>query len=243
MMRNLFYLLTCCLFFATGCTAPYYIPSSQHIPIIRKKGDLKLAGNLSLKGPDIHAAYAPAKGLAVRGTYSQRFGTTLENYNSYNHLVGELAIGRFSELGNNWYYETYIGYGRGRALGEVTSDIGCNCNMPNFCQCNLTEESLYHKGFLQGNVSWAKNTMEVGIAGKFSFVNMERTDKTNTGQISEEDLRNIFFEPGAVFRVGSEKVKFSIQLGLSIGLSEANIVHNPITGAIGLQYSPFGKTP
>ena len=183
----------------SGCVV--YHPQTVDIPLISKKGDLRVDAGVSVI-PTAHTtiSYGATDKIAVQGFAS--VGSPVEHY-----LQG--GAGRYWSFENYKVIELYGGVGHGYGDAYVGSNPG-----------NLVGDyQLYFTQFNYGKIASETSNTELGIGLKAGYLHSSLVDKNYYGLPSEQDIptlykdESILLEPAAVLRVGGDHWRFSLKLG------------------------------
>lgn len=195
-----FFCIFMIIFMMTSCVV--YNPQTTDIPLIKGKNDLRIDAGISFV-PSAHAtiSYGLTNKIAI-----QAFGSVGSDERKYFHI----APGIWKNFGNRTVMELYGGFGYG--YGDAYRDA---------CPGDLYGN--YQLYFLQYN--WGKyytesGNIDFGFGIKTGYFHSDLTDHNyyGCGQPESADFVNyrehsILLEPMAVFRVGGDKVKFSLKAG------------------------------
>ena len=188
-----------------------YHPHNVNVPLLHEKGEMQLDANASTTIPfllspslNVSYAYAPVNMLGLQASGSFTDG---------QNMFGQLAAGTFYTFGHS-VLECYVGYGRGVSDGGNGSDLNEN---------KYNVKGNYGLLFSQIDFGWRQlvdNSIDVGMALKAGMItpSWEKLQLADDGTESVvEELKDPFFllEPQLVFRFGSERIKFTINMAYS----------------------------
>lgn len=89
-----------------SCTTTYYIPNTQHIPIIDEKAKTStVAGNGNQA--EFQAAYGVGESVAIMANGVVVFPQDEYNGNGGSGRLVDLGVGYFKPLSENWLFDTY----------------------------------------------------------------------------------------------------------------------------------------
>lgn len=195
----------------------YYVPSTPNTPLHSKKNDISFsilsASHSKYSGADLQASYMPGKHVGIMASYS--FANDFAKYNRF-----ELGSGFVTDLSDNWHFETYAGFGKGK-ISNTHSTGTSNINLTHF--------------FIQPAV--ALNTenknIQFAIVSKFAGVNFTVKDtlfNTDREPFSTSQIKSLYdqpfhimWEPGFVFRAGWKNFQFHTGYSFSAELSNPNL--------------------
>lgn len=187
----------------SGCVV-YQTPTVD-IPLISKKNDLRIDAGVSFI-PSVHAtaSYGLTDKVAVQGFAS---------INTEKNRYFQAAAGLYKNKANSRVTELYggIGYGHGRAYQDAIHGNLYGNYQVYFAQLN------------HGKIASEASGYEVGFGIKTGYLHSNLTDENYyenriplQGPYKVYHDESLLFEPGGFFRMGRNKLKFSIKLGCSL---------------------------
>tara|TARA_R110002072_G_scaffold192183_10_gene349034 strand:- start:538 stop:1242 length:705 start_codon:yes stop_codon:yes gene_type:complete len=211
----------------SSCSPSYY-PQKFNAPLLREQGETKInaAGNinsLNLQGStaitDKFALAASFNGFFVGGPSITTNSGTISDDGSQGFQI-DVMPGYYVPFGEIGVMEIYGGYGTGYTnSGEVNG--------------------ILHRLIFQPSIGIASNRFEFAFACRFTRVMIPSTAMLDD---NPRPFSETFLEPGLVFRLGSERIKFTSQLGLSLPIvnipddPNGNFIEwNPLILNIGIQ--------
>jgi hypothetical protein len=183
----------------TSCIV--YHPQTIDIPLIDKKGDLRIDAGISLI-PSAHAtvSYGLTDKIAV-----QTFGSI----GSDERYYFQEAVGYFKDLGNNKVMELYGGFGSGYGSAYKDSNPG-----------HLRGDyQLYFTQFNFGKIDCNFANMDYGIGIKTGYLHSNLTDRnyykfySEYGPFATFKDNSFLIEPNVFVRLGGKKLKFDLKIG------------------------------
>ncbi len=241
---------TLCIFALASCYTPRYVysPAAHNVPVLLKKGDSKLAFNLSTnfskrntaegvvkdnrsRGFDLQGAYAVTNKFAVQLNYYRRTEKnngdfSVNNLDSsvinYKRSLTEIGIGYYHSVmhNNRRIFQVFAGIGFGK-FGFT--DIGRNQNNVfhnNFHQASITK--LYVQPAFTVR---SKKNFAASLSSRFSVIYFHnvQTDYTATDldnyKLDSLSYRpRLFWEPAVVNTFGFKKLP-GLQFEFQAGLS------------------------
>lgn len=229
-MKRLLFIAVAILTFAS-CTI--YHPQAVDIPLINHAGDTRVDVAMSM------SMWAIPDAVNVNATVSHGFNDWLTgqvhlNYGGDNYY-GQVAPGYYLPLGEKSVFEAYAGYGYGGANRDDKE--------------NKSEDfkGHYHLPFVQFNIGWHDLTaanIDLGFGMKTGYFMCDyEYHKYKDGvetRFEKYNTPNMLFEPQLMFRIGGEKVRFNVKLGIAI-MSELensndNMIYDVATGSVGLTF-------
>lgn len=211
------------LFVLTGCVT-LYKPNAIHSPLLKEKGELNTSASLGFSGCGLYnlqAAYAISNhtGIMVDGMYhNRRISSADSSVEKLNMYFGEAGAGYFTTFDNNKnvLFQCYGGGGYG-----ITTDKLSNANQP-----TPEMSSKYFNIFVQPGLSFKSKYVEVALDLRANYVRLfnihaylyDKFEWWNTDFkfYSDTTLHFVNLEPAVTMKIGGEKWKGILQLGLTI---------------------------
>lgn len=186
---------------ATGCCV--YHPQTTDIPLIKGKNDLRIDAGISLI-PAVHAtiSYGLTNKVAL-----QAFGTIGDDSRQYF----QFAPGLYKDLGKRRVMELYGGFGAGYGIAYKDAHPG---NM-------YGDYQLYFLQYNLGRYAVKRGDSEFGFGIKTGYFHSNLTDRNYYAFISESGPfikykeNSFLIEPMFFYRIGGDKVKFTLKAGVS----------------------------
>jgi hypothetical protein len=208
-----------------------YIPSSTNIPLLSDKGEIQ--GELTAGTTSLHLSgdYAFSKKYAIMVNGSISYGNFTNRYdfltdkNSYDvqsltfksvhhyggefeHIYGEVGIGRYNVLNKILKLEVFGGIGYG--IDKDKSPRG------------TLYDANYYLGFAQINIGKTFDKYDFGCALRIASSYFDYSFEIDPYNANDNDRlpKNVKFgmfhaEPMGFLRFGKERLKFVVRLGLS----------------------------
>lgn len=201
-----------------------YIPTSHNIPLLSNKGEGQITlasttggfGGLTAFGITDNIGVM-ANGFYLPGEEEVVINNDTTKYN-YNIWLAELGLGYYKQLADRGVFEIYAGGGIGKVPNDFENTIFTG------------EKVQMNKFFIQPSIGLKSKVVYSGAAIRLSMVNMNKQS-------------DFLIEPGVVFRLGYQKIKFYSNLGLSFKANRDKPItwdHIPFMIGIGLEFN-FGK--
>ena len=213
----------------TGCgmVSPMYSPQLAEVPLIAHRGDTRASVAVKgIMGLDATLSTGITNHLAL-----QLYGSVHDEERFYHHT----ALGYYTS-GDHFAVEGYLGlgYGHGHVMDLNDGTFVRGTYMLPFAQVNLGWRNL------------SKAHIDCGIALKYGRffpifdISQDHYDlETDSWYTTYEysSTRNQLIEPQVFFRIGGERVKYSLQIGYSRFLTNDNaLYHSPLTIAMGATF-------
>jgi hypothetical protein len=191
MMRKLFLIIS----IAAGCS-PVYVPNARNSPLFTKAGEFQ--GTVALgNGVDVQTAASITNHIGIMANYSyedrnsSQYTTDFDEDKYHHHQFLEGGIGYYENV-NNWCYEIFAGYGKGKG-SSYDSYSWWN---------DVTQKATgkYERFFIQPAIGLNKKVMGISFVPRLSVVDFkEFSNDVSTFKINESP--KVFFEPAVVGRV------------------------------------------
>ena len=227
---NKFLIITLSLFILISIScAPLYIPNNVNAPLLSKKGEAAIGINYGMSGLNVHSSYAPINNFAVMLNYAYLSSTAKSNGYDDEYLrkqrFGEIALGYFSEIGENGVAEIYIGGGMGKA-----SSID---DFLSIASTKIYADGTYYRLFVQPNFGFKYRAFEGGFALRGCYLNFTKVKYENYDL--DVSTSNYFVEPVVFLRMGGPLIKFQAQFGFSRKVDiEDFVTYDPFIFGLGI---------
>jgi hypothetical protein len=234
-MKNYFYsaaaLISACVF--NSCSTQMYVSNAVNAPLLKEKGEVQVAVTQN----DLQAAVGLGSNF---GIMANGFYRNYQSDNQYKHngLLGELGIGYFKPLQNNFVFETYVGGGAGRVYKQQEFTAA------NDERYLAKFDASAVKGFIQPNFGYKSRFFDAVISSRFSALKYSSFSQSNypAAELQKDYLDNnnltgpvfMFAEPALTLRGGFKYVKLQAQFGLTINVTGSNIRHDDNFSSLGI---------
>lgn len=220
-----------------ACSTQYYIPNTQHVPVIDKKGqtNVTVAGNADQA--DFQAAYGIAESVGVMADGVVVFPQNEDNGNGGSGHLVDLGVGYFKPLKENVLFDTYAIFGFGKMENHFPGTVDEFPNTSGKISANIirygVQPSLsYHTDYfsITGSARFVNMTYS-NIGGSLNFENESQVEYL------DRNKSNFLIEPAITLRGGFEKAKLQVQYLHSFNVSNANFPQAKDLITIGLNFS------
>ncbi len=210
-VNKLSWLLFICFSFIS-CTPPIYFNAPAPMPMFKQQDELHGVAAIGSNGYNIHGAYSITDKLGVFGSSSY-----LKGKYSYQ-LYGEMGSGYFTTFGAGRFgFWGGLGVGNSHGEDEFFSDSKDDPDSV-FDPLVAQASGTYLKVFISPNIGLGYYNFELGLSTKVSMINYYYDkiweEKTN------EVARAWLYEPSVIIRIGTEPIKFEVQLGMTIPINK-----------------------
>jgi hypothetical protein len=205
-----------------------YHPQTVDIPLISKKGDVRIDAGISLiPSAIVTVSYGLTNKIAI-----QAFGS----FGSDERYFAQGAVGYYKAIGNKKIMELYGGFGYG--YGSIYKD-----SRPGHLQGNF---QLYFTQFNYGKTDCKFAHLDYGFGVKAGYLNSHLEDRNYYDFYSFDEpfttykYNNLFIEPGLFARLGGQKLKINFKLGGCVIYkfvnSEKHLPYGYINFGLGINY-------
>jgi len=231
----------------SSCSRYYYQPNAVNAPMLKEKGDMKVALSGTASSDDLNGSYTKSSVINIQTAYSPiKYMGVMANYTNYKHdfeaedfAKGDVdAHASLFEVGVGGYYpiflkengfglvaDTYVGFGG----GKLKSDVDMNFN----------------RLFIQPGISLTFPYFDIGLATRISGIkyNSFNSNGMSPEYISNQGLNNItdkryyFFEPALTLRTGYKFVKIELQVVGSSSFKNLDWDYDDNIATLGIHFS------
>ena len=212
----------------SSCTHYYYAPNSHNVPLFQKQNEARISVATSrgdeFEGTEIQSAYSITKnvGLMLNGFYvNPQDGSEWGKGN----LV-EFGVGYFKPMGKYFVFETYGGFGKGKAINQY--GLG-------------KSTAKFSRYFVQPSIGFTTPWFDIAASSRFCWLDFYKIeyDKINLNDIVDLDYikdhnSSFLFEPALTVRGGWKYIKFQMQLVLSKNLTTPELQQEKVNFNIGV---------
>jgi hypothetical protein len=235
-MKNLKIIGIICCFFIAGCSPLYYIPNTQNVPLITKQGETNLTVLNNSDLFELQGACGLTDNIAIQLNGGLCISPEEYNENGGSGNIVELGVGYYKPLKNKLVFETYGLIGMGNVEnhlpstkefypltnGDISAKILRYGIQPNFGYKTKHFSAALSSRFLVLNYN--------DIKGDLIFKGVDQIDYLNANKT------NFIIEPAITLKGGLERLKFQVQYGLSLNLSNKNFQQREDYITFGLNY-------
>ena len=235
-----FTLYSVALLFLSSCTTTYYIPNTQNVPVIDKKGGttVNLAGNGNQV--EFQAAYGISDAIAVQANGAWYIPKDQDNGNGGSGSLYEGGVGYYKALSDKWLFDTYALVGGGHMENHFPSTL------PTVPATTGNIEANALRYGLQPSITF--HTPYFSVSGSVRATQLRYSNITGSlfldGLVQERYLAdnnaNFLLEPALTIRGGLERVKVQVQLLHSMNLGNSSFKQDNTMLSFGLNFN-MGK--
>jgi hypothetical protein len=217
------------------CSYPhyYYSPSMQDVPLFTGKNQFSgtMTGSFGTVNPslEMQAGFSLPGHVALMGGFmtgksdNSDSGEDYEDYSKNNYF--ESGIGYYQSFAKKGVFEVYAGYGGGNQRHVFAYKEYLGSLEWQWIQDGNADIS-FSKMFIQPDIGIKTGAIEGAFSLRLSRLNFKDVEYSNTAyrQVELNDLIDNptpwVIEPAFTFRVGSEAVKFHVQVMFAGNLSQ-----------------------
>lgn len=237
-MKKILSLLFWALLFALcACSPRYYVPNTQHIAMIDRKGKTNLTVSGDGEQGEFQAAYGVGEHIGLMADGAVYFPQNDENGNGGSgNLVG-LGVGYYKNFTENILFDTYIIGGIGKMKNHLPTTLEdhpgttgkISAKVYRFgLQPSLSYNSPYFS--ITGSARFV-NLMYHNISGNLIYKNKDQVDYLNTNKT------NFLIEPAITLRAGLPNAKLQLQYLYSFNMSNSSFRQARSLISIGANFS------
>lgn len=227
------------IFLCCSCGNAYYMAKAPTVPLLQEKGDMAVSGNLQISpilftgAANLDASYAVTDHLAV-----QAMGQICDGKEDY---YMHAAVGYFLPIREHQEFEAWAGAGKGLSIAGKEETAG-NAHTTHFVSQQYF--AMLNYGF--HDLTRAHIDLGIGLRGGVMPFHLTSVHHSTGVAEVDQDYAPFFFEPQFFFRIGSEHVKFQLQvLYTTINSyitqnSIPNLLASPVHANVGITVM-FGK--
>lgn len=216
-----------------SCSTQMYVSNAVNAPLLKEKGEVQVG----ITQNDLQAAVGLGDNFGIMANGFYKGFNDANNY-KHNGVMGEVGLGYFKPLENNFVFETFAGAGAGNIYKQQQFTSEDNSTYMGKFNANAA------KVFLQPDFGYKSRIFDAVISSRFSFV---KYTSFNAQNYPQQELKNdyldnnnltgptfVFAEPALTFRIGYKYVKLQAQYGLTINLTGNNIRHADNFSSLGI---------
>lgn len=229
----------------TSCSVNY-MPTPSASPMINKKGETVVMGNFDFSlgnydfssqvvGKSFTAASSPIKNIVLGYNH---FNHYKQNGLIFNTNYDELFFGVYKNINENYFYDIYLSYGKGKNHSEIDTS--------NSIWSNKEYANIYYRYetfSINPSFSYKSEKFEYSFGIKVSqlsiydlYIRDMRGSSFYTRYDKFDDQKYIFIQPSVKVKYGLKNLKLCTQVTLNRNLSENIINYNGLTVSAGIQF-------
>jgi hypothetical protein len=206
----------------SACNPIYYSPSTQNVPLLAERGDLRgavVAGEARIEG---QAAFAVTSSIGVQLSAANYEPEDLENGDGGSGSFVEGGVGYFGQRGGRLRWEVYGLLAAGSFENHRPSSVSGNPGTTGNIEGDLTRFGIQPAvGLVWSHFEMVGSTRLAAIrysnvAGSFRYQQRDQVQR-----LQEEDSY-LLLEPALTLRGGFPRVMLQIQIARSFNLTESD---------------------
>lgn len=183
------------------------MPNGQNVAMFEEEGEISADLNLTTGGEHSGMQFQAAGALTDHLAFQFNSFAWNAIEGSTGYLI-EFAPGYFTQMGNNFIFETFVGFGQGESYPRVGQILPLGELTPN--------DVFYYRYFVQPAIGYVNNNMELVFSTRLSALDFRNQNPVYVvPERNELDIRTIgemyTVDPALTLRFGSRSVKFHVQ--------------------------------
>lgn len=232
--HNILIVLLAGIITVTGCSPKYYVPNTQNVPLLTRKGEINLSACGNTNQLEIQGAYALTKRLGLVANGGFFIPQDENNGNGGRGNLVEAGAGYYLPLANHLVFEAYGLAGYGTVENHMPSTLNDNPNTTGKIDAGILRFAI------QPNIGFKSKYFSAAISSRIVSLNYNNIKGSliynNVNQVTYLNENNSLFvaEPAITLRGGIEKLKVQVQLAGSYNLSKSDFLQEKSLLSIGL---------
>jgi len=237
MMKHLTFLMA--VLFLVACSPKYYAPNTQQIPAFHEKDEMAFSAAVgSDNRTDIQAAYAVSDNIAVQvqGGFFRKEEDERTGDSGKGYLV-EAGVGYYLPFAEDkLVFESYFQTGFGHVNNNFPSSLASYPNTTGMIDANLLRVGI------QPSLTFTHKIVDVALSSRLALLSYSNIrgdlnffDEPQVDYL-ENEKNHVLFEPAFTLRLGYDKFKVQVQLGLSVNMGNSSFRQSDAWSSIGAGY-------
>ncbi|MCC7028830.1 MAG: hypothetical protein IT257_00895 [Chitinophagaceae bacterium] len=224
----------CCLF--SACSPKYYVPNTQNVPLLTKRGELNLSAAGNAKQLEVQGAFALTQRIGIMANAALFIPKSENNGNDGHGSLGEVGAGYFLPIANHFIFEAYGLVGYGGMENDMPGTVTAYPTTTGKLNANILRLAL------QPNIGFKSKYFHAAISSRLVSVNYSRIRGSLTyNNIDQaaylQSNKSLFMaEPAITLRGGLQHIKLQVQLSGSYNLTEADFLQETALLSLGLNF-------
>lgn len=224
-------------FSIVSCNPKLYSPNTQNVPLISEKEQINLSAVGNTHQVEFQGAYGLTEHIAIQangGLFSQ---SELNNDNGGSGKYIELGGGYFKPITENWIFETYGLVGIGNVENHLPSTVSKASETEGDISANILRVGV------QPNFGYVSKYFSAAVSSRITNLSYSNIDGDLVYKSQEfvtylnENKSNFLIEPAITVKAGLENVKFQVQYGYSLNLSNSHFRQDKMLLTMGLNFN------
>jgi hypothetical protein len=236
-MKNYALLLFALLLLTTACNPIYYSPTTHNVPLLRQKGDVRIALSGAEKRIGLDAAYAVDQHIGIVLSGGSFFPADDEQGDGGKGKFVETGFGYFKPISNHLLFETYGLIGYGNVENHFPSTLADHPTSTGIIQANMLRYGI------QPNIAFTSTYFDAAFSLRTFGLNYFNASGNllfeNEDQLTylKKENRQFIMEPALTLRAGYKYIKGQFQFGWSRNLSNSEFRQDDVFATLGLIYA------
>lgn len=220
-----------------SCSPKFYSPNTHNVPLISEQGETNLSLSGNVNQVEFQGAYGVTDGFAFQANGGVFIPSDLDNGDGGSGNFGEIGLGYFKPITENWIFEAYGLAGYGTLENHFPSSIENNPGTTGKISANIFRFGVQPNfGYKSKHFSAAVSSRFVNVSynqvnGSFIFENKDQEDYLNANS------SNFMIEPALTIRGGFERFKLQVQYGYSINVTNSDFRQDNSHFTVGLNFN------
>lgn len=231
--------LVAAVLFLAACSPKYYAPNTQQIPAFHEKGDMAFSAAIgSDNRTDVQAAYAVGDHVAVQlqgGFFTENKED--DTGDSGKGYMAEGGVGYFLPFADDrLVFESYFQTGFGHVSNNFPSTLMAYPNTTGMIDANLLRVGI------QPSLTFTTKFVDVALSSRLALLQYSNIKGSlifgNEDQVRylQNEKGQFVAEPAVTLRLGYDKFKVQLQLGLSANLTNSDFRQSSGWSSLGIGY-------
>ena len=224
----------------SSCTHYNYVPNMHNVPLFQQKEEfhVDLSGSIGneFSAFELQTGFSLGNNFAIigNGFFHDADREMFNDEFCRGHII-EGGAGAFVPMKYDMVFESYFGVGFGKIENGWDNDA--------------TTKLDFHRYFFQPSLGYTSDFLDLAVSLRLS--GLRYNDIHFTGILDQEDQDqiqyinknpfSILIEPAFTLRAGWEHIKFQLQLGYSVNVSNPDLLQEELNASIGMYFTISDK--
>lgn len=222
------------LLLSVACSPKYYVPNTQHVPLISARGQatLNLAGNGNQV--ELQGAYGVTDAVAVQVNGGLVVPGDEDNGNGGSGKLIEAGVGYFRNVGPSVLFDVYALAGVGTLENHFPGTVVAHPGTTGEISATLRRVGI------QPAISYHRNNWSISASGRLarlSYHNVEGSlifDGVDQVNYLKTQPAQHLFEPAVTVRAGTGRLQLQLQLARSVNLTDSDFTQDDSLATLGI---------
>lgn len=223
--------------FVTACNPIYYSPNTHNVPMLKAKGDVRIALHGNGDRLEASTAFAVDNNVGLTLDGGVFFPADDEQGDGGKGQFIQVGAGYFKPITDHVVFETYGLFGYGKVENHFPSTLDSFSQTTGVLNTNLARYGI------QPSIGYTSRFFDIAFSTRLCGLSYFNTGGSlifnNTDQVRyiEEQKAQFLIEPALTIRGGFDYLKLQLQLGSSINLTNKDFSQDNGHLTVGLLYS------